>query len=79
MFNRPIRALLLQIGRDPININNDDEYYKALKPRQEAYTMNNNAHKDSTFFSVGSTVVVQMEDGGPWMHSVIVDGNGKHH
>ena len=51
LFNRPIRALLLQNGREPIYINNDDEYYKALKSRQEAYTHNNDTCKDSIFFS----------------------------
>ena len=33
LFNMPIRALLLQIGRESININNDYEYYEALKSR----------------------------------------------
>ena len=65
LFNRPIRALLLQIGSMPININNDDEYYEAIKLRQQAYNKKNDTHKDSTFFSVGFTVVVQMKDKGP--------------
>ena len=64
LLNRPIRALLPHIGREPININNDDEYEKALKSRQETYTKNYDTFKHSTFFSVGSMVVVQMEDGG---------------
>ena len=50
LFNRPIGVLLPQIGREPINVNNDDEYYDTLKSRQEAYTENNNTHKDSTLF-----------------------------
>ena len=60
LFSRPIRALLPQIGREPININ-DDEYYETLKARKEVYTKNNHTHEDSTFFSAGSTVVVKME------------------
>ena len=52
LFNMSIRALLLQICRELISINNDDEYYKALKSRQGAYTKNNDTQKDSTFFSV---------------------------
>ena len=75
LFNRPIRALLLQIGKEPINVNNDDESYEALKSRQEAYTKNNDTHKDSTFFSAGSTVAVQREDGSPWMHGMIMECN----
>ena len=31
LFNRPIRALLPQMNREPININADEEHYKALK------------------------------------------------
>ena len=31
LFNRPIRTLLPQIDRESINVNDDDEYYEALK------------------------------------------------
>ena len=31
LFNRPIRGLLPQMNRQPININNDDAQYEALK------------------------------------------------
>ena len=41
LLKRPIRALLPQIDREPINVNNDDEYYEALKSGKEAYTTNN--------------------------------------
>ena len=71
LFNRPIRALLPQIGREPINVINNDEYYEALKSRQETYTKNNDTHKESTFFSAGSTVAVKMDNGVlgcmPWL------------
>ena len=33
LFNRPLRVLLPQIDREPINNTNDDEYYEALKAR----------------------------------------------
>ena len=75
---RPIRALLTQIGREPININND-VYYKALKSRQEAYTKIKDTHKDSTLFSVGSKEVIQIEDRGPNMHGMITEGSSKDH
>ena len=67
----------MQIGREPININYNDEYYEAFKLMQEAYTKNKDTHKDSKSFSSGSTVAVQMEDGGPWMCDVIVKGNSE--
>ena len=54
---------------------NDDENHEALKSRQETYTKNNDTCKDFTSFSSGSTVVVQMGDGGPWMHGMIVEDN----
>ena len=69
LLNRPIWALLLKIDREPINVNNDDEYFETLKPRQETYTKNNYTHMDSTSFSAGSIGAVQMEDWGPWKWS----------
>ena len=52
LFNRPTRPLLWQIGREPINMNNDDGYYKAIILRQKAHTKDINIHTVSTFFSV---------------------------
>ena len=78
LVNRPIKALLLQIGREPININND-EYYDVLVSRQEAYTKNNDTCESSTLFSSGSSVVVHLEDGGPWMHGMISVGDTEDH
>ena len=40
LFNRPIRSLLPEIDREPLNINTDDKNYEALKSRQEAYIKN---------------------------------------
>ena len=37
LFNRPIRGLLPQVNREPIDINNDDAQYKALKAHQNKY------------------------------------------
>ena len=56
-------------------MNNDYAYYKASKPRQETYTKTSDTCKDSTFFSSGSTVLVQMEDGGPWTHDMVLESN----
>ena len=79
LFNRPIRALLPKIGRAPININKDDVYYKALKSRQETYIKNTYTCKHSAFFSAGSKVGVQREDGSPWIHAVIIEGHSNDH
>ena len=45
--------------REPININNDDAQYEALKACHNKYVNNNNTCKDPSVFSVGSTVAVQ--------------------
>ena len=50
LFNRPIRAPLQQIHREPIDVNNDNECYEALKSRQEACYKNNDTQKDSILF-----------------------------
>ena len=78
LFNRLIRALLLKIGREPMNVNKYDEYYEALKSRQEAFSKGNDIHKDSILFSSGSTVVVQMENRGPWTHGIIESNSIDH-
>ena len=78
LFNGPIRVLLPQISREPININKDNKYYEALKSRQETYIKNNDTCKNS-IFSTGSTVAVHREDGGPWMHEMIIEGNSNDH
>ena len=75
LFNRPFRALLPQIGRQPININIDVEYYKALKWRQEAHTKNDT--HNAYLFSSGSTGLDQMEDKGPLMHGIITEATAK--
>ena len=70
-FNQPIRALLPQINREPININTEGEHYEALKAHQDKYLKGSDTHKDSLSFPIGSTVTLQWEDGGPWMYGLI--------
>ena len=79
LFNMPIRVVMPQIGREPIDINKNDENYEALKSKQETYIKNNDTHKDSTFFSAGSIVAAHREDGGLWTHAVIIKGNSNGH
>ena len=60
-----------------ININKDDEYYKDLKSKQETYIKYNDMQKD--LFSAGSTLAVQGEDRGLWMHGVILECKSNDH
>ena len=53
------------INRLPINSNND-EHYEALVTRQTRNDKNHDTARSYDSFSVGSTVVVKWEEGGPW-------------
>ena len=53
---------------EPININNKDVQYWTLEAHQRKYSKDNDTHKEPFCFSAGSTVAVQWEDRGPWMH-----------
>ena len=64
-FNRPIRVLLPQMSRDPININNNNDQYEAPKAHQDKYVKDSDTYEDSLSFPVGSTVAVQHKCGGP--------------
>ena len=52
-IKRPIRSLLPQMNRKPIDINADDEHYEALKTGQDKYFKGSDAHKDSLYFPIG--------------------------
>ena len=77
LFNRPIKGLLAQMNREPININNDDNQYEAHKTHQDSVLRTLILSK--TTFPVGSTVAVQCEEGGPWMLRVIREANTSDH
>ena len=59
LFNRPIRAMFLQIKTEPINFNKEGEIYEDLISWQDNYLKGNDMLKDSISFSVGSTAAVQ--------------------
>ena len=62
--------------RELINVNNDDAQYGALETCQKKYVKNNDAWEDPSVFSIGPTVAVQQEDGGPWMLGIVEEANG---
>ena len=65
------------INRLPINSNNDDEDYEVLVTGQTRNNMNYETSRSYYCISIGSTVVVQQEDGGLWTHGTVV-GRGDH-
>ena len=79
LFNRPIRDLLPQMNRGPINRNNNGMHYVAFKPNKESMMKTNKLKKKPSVFITGATVIVQQEDLGPWTHGVIVKPNNCDH
>ena len=65
------------VNRPPINPSNDDEHYEALVNRQTRNDKIYDTSRRYASFSLGSTVVVQWEDGGPCTHGTVV-GRGDH-
>ena len=55
---------------EPTNIKNDDAQCEALKSCLVTYIKDNDICKDSLSFPIGSTVAMQHEDEGQWMHGV---------
>ena len=77
LFNHPVRGIMPIINGPPIGLNNDNEHYEALNMRQ---MKNDKIHDTSRMYvsiPIGSTVVVQCEDGGSWTHGT-VESKGDH-
>ena len=75
LFNHPICGIMPIMNRLPINLDNDDEHYEALINRQTKNDKKYDPARIFDLFSIGSTVMVQQEDGGPWTHGI---GRGDH-
>ena len=46
---------------------------------QDKYLNNNDTHRDQISFSIRCTIVIQRDDGGPWMHGMIVNEDSTDH
>ena len=55
----------------------DNEHHSKLAHGQHKNNTNNDASPVFASIPTGSTVAIQREDGGPWMHGMIV-GKGDH-
>ena len=62
-FNHPIQGIMPIINRIPINSDNDEDHYEALVKRQTRNDKNYDTARNYDFFSIGSIVAVQQEDG----------------
>ena len=67
LFNHQIRGIMPIINRPPVGIDNDEEHHKAILKRQMKDDKNKGTPKNYVSIPKGSTVMVQWEDGGPWI------------
>ena len=67
------------MDRKPINIDNDDKHHKNLMHRQCKNDQDNDTSKIFMSIPIGSTVVVQQEDGGPWTYRTVVGKDSHNH
>ena len=58
-------------------MDNGDEHYEALVNRQAKNGKKYDTARNYYLFSIGSTVAVQQQDGGLWLHGTVV-GRGDH-
>ena len=65
LFNSPIRGILAVINRPPVGIDNDQEHYEVIAKRKTKDDKGRDTPKMYVSIPIGSTVVVQQEDGGP--------------
>ena len=66
------------INRIPINSDNDEDHYETLIKRQVRNDKNYDTARNYDIFSIGSTVAVQQEYGGPWWTHGTIVGAGSH-
>ena len=80
LFNYQVCGIMPVIDRKLVSVDNDDEHHKNLMHRQSKNDPNNDASQVFVSICIGSTVVVQQEDGELWTHGTFVGkGNQNHH
>ena len=58
LFNCPLRGIMPAVNRLPFDVNNNDEYYKALVKRQTKNDNNHDTSRNYALIPIGSTVTV---------------------
>ena len=78
MFNRPVCGIMPILDCKPLVKDCGGNHHAKLIERQQKN--NNDTSAIFPCIPIGSAVVVQQEDGGPWTHGTIVGtGNHNHH
>ena len=70
MFNGQVHGIMPVINCKPVGQDCDDDHHSKLIDRQ--CRNNNDASPVFASIPIGSAVVIQQEDGGPWTHGTIV-------
>ena len=79
LFNHLIRDIMPIINRPPVCIDNDQEHYEVIIKRQMKDDKSKGSPKIYVSIPMGSTVVVQQEDGGPWTQGTIEGESDQNH
>ena len=80
LFNCLVCGIMPVIDRKPIGRDNDDEHHSKLIHRQHKNGTNSDASPVFASIPIGSTVVIQCKDSGPWTHgSIAGKRNHNHH
>ena len=77
LFKCPIRDIMPVISRPLVGIDSDDEHHKVIIKRQTKNEKDKDTSKNFVPLPTGSTVAVECEDGGLWIHGTI-EGKGDH-
>ena len=71
LFNCLIRGIMPVINRLLVGSNNDEEHHKVIIDRQSRNDKGDDTSKCFVSLPIQSTVVVQWEDRGAWIHGTI--------
>ena len=77
LFNHPVCGVMPVIDRKSRGGDKVDEHHSKLVHRQHKNDTNNDDPPVFASFPIGSTVVFQEEDSGPWTHGAAI-GKGDH-
>ena len=77
IFNRQVHGIMPVLEHKPVGQECDDKHHRKLVDRQNKN--NNDSSPVFAFLSIGSAVVVQHKDGGPWTHGTIVGTSDHNH
>ena len=66
-------------NRPLINTNNDDDHYETPVERKTKAGKSYDTLREYYSIPVGSTEVIQRDDGGPWTHGKIIDKGDHNH